>query len=258
MKKLIFVSCGQQTDEEKSLGIQVKQAIDSASGFEAYFAQSVQDLDSLSHNIFEALSKCSGAIVFLHNRGGVLDISGKELGYRSSVWVNQETAILSYRRYIEAQKIPILIFKDEKVNLEGAMTALIGNPLPLKRISSILDQIKKWLAESEFLPCLYEEFDRKWEQISDGTRRFLCCLMDEGGENVNQEILRECLKSKFSLSNNQSSRDIRAAQLDFNRTNLVRFGRNPEALYEFSLNPIWEFPIRRAIAKWREKKEVLD
>jgi hypothetical protein len=254
MKKLIFVSCGQQTDEEKSLGIRVKKAIDSTSGFEAYFAQSVQDLDSLSQNIFEALSKCSGAIIFLHNRGKVLDLSGKEWGYRSSVWVNQEIAILSYRRHIEAQKIPILIFKDEKVNLEGAMTALIGNPFPLKEASSVLEQIKTWLTESEFLPCLDEEFNRKWEQISDVTQRFLSCLMDEGGEKVNEVVIRECLKFKFNLSNNQASRAILDARWDFNRTNLVRFGPNPEALYEFSLNPIWGFHIRRAIAKWRENK----
>jgi hypothetical protein len=256
MKRLIFISCGQQTEEEKSLGLQIQAMINRTPEFEAYFAQSVQDLDSLSQNIFEALSKCSGAIIFLHNRGKALHLSGKEWGYRSSVWVNQEIAIFSYRRHIEAQKIPVLIFKDEKVNLEGAMTALIGNPFALKETSAILEQIKTWLAESKFPPCLDEEFNRKWEQISDVTRRFLSCLLDEGGEKVNGVVIRECLKSKFNLSNNEATKAILDARLDFNRTNLVRFERNEEALYEFSIHPTWNFYLRRAISTWHalEKK----
>jgi hypothetical protein len=254
MKRLIFISCGQQTEEEKSLGLQIQAMIDGTAEFEAYFAQSVQDLDSLSQNIFEALSKCSGAIIFLHNRGKALDLSDKEWGYRSSVWVNQEIAILSYRRHIEAQKIPLLIFKDKKVNLEGAMTSLIGNPFPLKETTAILEQIKTWLAESKFPPCLHEEFNRKWEQISDVTRRFLSCLLDEGGEKVNEVVIRECLKSKFNRPDNETARVILGARLDFNRTSLVIFERNEEALYEFSIHPTWAFYVRRAIDEWRGSK----
>jgi hypothetical protein len=65
--RLIFVSCGQLTTEEKSLGLAVKSAIDTTLGFEAYFAESVHDLEALGRNVFDALRRCSGAVVFLHN-----------------------------------------------------------------------------------------------------------------------------------------------------------------------------------------------
>ena len=46
---LIFVSCGQLTAEEKYLGLAVKSTIDATPEFEAYFAESVHDLESLGH-----------------------------------------------------------------------------------------------------------------------------------------------------------------------------------------------------------------
>ncbi len=47
IERLIFVSCGQQTPEEKDIGTSVKQLIDSKPGYKAYFAEYVQSLDSL-------------------------------------------------------------------------------------------------------------------------------------------------------------------------------------------------------------------
>jgi len=51
-KRLIFVSCGQLTEEEKQLGNAVKSLIDDTEGFEAYFAESVHDLSVLANHIF--------------------------------------------------------------------------------------------------------------------------------------------------------------------------------------------------------------
>jgi hypothetical protein len=65
---VIFISCGQRTPEEISLGKRVKEEIDRTPGFQAYFAENVHDLDSLNNNIFEAISQCSGAIIFLHKQ----------------------------------------------------------------------------------------------------------------------------------------------------------------------------------------------
>ena len=141
-EKLIFVSCGQQTAEETNLGTSVKQLVDSQPGYKAYFAEYVQNLDALATNIFEGLRKCSGLISFLHDRGLVTTQDHNEWGYRSSVWVNQEIAILAYRKQFEGIEIPILVFKDEKVRLEGAMTSLIVNPIPMKSELEILKQIK--------------------------------------------------------------------------------------------------------------------
>ena len=94
-KSLIFVSCGQHAEDEKAVGTLLKDAIDETPEFEAYFAEEVQDLEALTKHVFEGLSRCVGAVILLQDRGVALDENGKEWGHRSSVWVNQELAILA-------------------------------------------------------------------------------------------------------------------------------------------------------------------
>ncbi len=53
---------------------------------------------------------------------------------RSSVWTNQELALLAYRQFFERRTIPILAFKEQTVTLEGAMTAFIVNPKPFSKL----------------------------------------------------------------------------------------------------------------------------
>src|SRR5437773_2014248 len=110
--KLIFVSCGQLTEAEKTLGVLMKAVVDGTPGFEAYFAETVQDLASLAHHVLNGIRQCAGAIVVLQDRGIVTYADGGEWGHRSSVWVNQEVAILAYRQFFEAKAIPILAFAD--------------------------------------------------------------------------------------------------------------------------------------------------
>jgi hypothetical protein len=127
-KKLIFVSCGQLTEEERTLGIRIKAIIDATAGFEAYFVQAVQDFETLGQHVLDAIRRWAGAVVILHDRGVVIGADGNEWGHRSSVWVNQELAILAYRQFFESRKIPLLAFMDSRVKIEGAMTSLIVNP----------------------------------------------------------------------------------------------------------------------------------
>jgi hypothetical protein len=47
VENLIFVCCGQLTDAEKTLGVLVNTVIDSSPGFEAYFAETVQEVEAL-------------------------------------------------------------------------------------------------------------------------------------------------------------------------------------------------------------------
>ena len=188
-KKLIFVSCGQLTDEEKQLGSAVKNLIDSTDDFEAYFAESVHDLDALVRHIFEALHRCSGAVIILHGRGSVTDHQGDNWGIRSSVWINQEIAVLAFRRFLESTNLPILAFKKSGIKLEGAMTSFIVNPLPLVGTDDTLSKIRKWLEKTEqFSPCLTDEFELKWSKLSIDSKRVLNCLSCEGGHKVNETI----------------------------------------------------------------------
>jgi hypothetical protein len=201
---LIFVSCGRLTTEEKSLGLAIKSAIDATPGFEAYFAESVHDFEALGRNIFDALRRCSGAVVFLHERGTVVDASGSEWGHRSSVWVNQEIAILAYRQFLEAQQIPVLAFKDERVKLEGAMTALIVNPLPIVGTAEVVKIVKSWLARQSFSTASDDVFLKKWERLSDQSRKVVACLLDQGGDQVKTDAVQRALIDTFGVSTNEA------------------------------------------------------
>jgi len=77
---LIFVSCGQLTEQEKALGVLLKAVIDDTPGFEAYFAEAVHDFEALGRNVFDALRRCVGALVVLHDRGIVVGPEGEEWG----------------------------------------------------------------------------------------------------------------------------------------------------------------------------------
>ena len=251
-EKLIFVSCGQQTAEETNLGTSVKQLVDSQPGYKAYFAEYVQNLDALATNIFEGLRKCSGLISFLHDRGLVTTQDHNEWGYRSSVWVNQEIAILAYRKQFEGIEIPILVFKDEKVRLEGAMTSLIVNPIPMKSELEILKQIKSWLKSTEFPLSSSINDDRflsKWEKLSSTSRTVISALLDEGGTNVKESSIKMCLREDYGMEKNEASKAILDASCEFTNTDLVKLIHNIHSGDEMSINPTWEWYISREVKK---------
>lgn len=248
-EKLIFVSCGQQTIEEKRLGTSIKDLVNSHPGYKAYFAECVQNLDALARNIFEGLLKCSGLISFLHERGLVTQ-NNENWGYRSSVWVNQEIAILAYRKHFEGVEIPILVFKDEKVRLEGAMSSLIVNPHPIKSESEVLKEVELWLNSTKFSSSSLANKDRfisKWNKLSPESILVLSALLDEGGINVKEDALRTCLKENYNIK--ETHNIILNAKSEFIKTDLVKLIYNVHSGDEMSVNPTWEGNLRREISK---------
>jgi len=165
--KFIFISCGQLTEAEKSLGVLLKDVVDGTPGFQAYFAETVHDLAALAHHVLEGIQQCAGAIVILQDRGVVTHSDGVEWGHRSSVWVNQEVAILAYRQFFETRRLPLLAFVDPAVKLEGAMTSLIVNPQPLPASAQLASAVGTWLTETEFADSSNEVFLSKWKQLTE-------------------------------------------------------------------------------------------
>jgi hypothetical protein len=253
-EKLIFVSCGQLTPEEKDLGKSVKDLVDSKPGYKAYFAEKVQNLDGLAKNIFDKLQKCSGLISFLHERGLVTTNDKKKWGHRSSVWVNQEIAILAYRQQFEKiDEIPILVFKDKRVRLEGAMTSLIVNPSPMGSKSEILKHIESWL-DSTIFPlhssAKEERFLSKWNKTSDTSRKVISALVDEGGTNVKEEAIKKCLQESYKMGAEDANQAIFKARLDFSgHIDLVKLIHDIHSGDEMSINPTWEPYINQELNK---------
>jgi hypothetical protein len=254
LKKLIFISCGQLTEIEKSLGVLLKTLVDQTPGFQAYFAETVHDLDALSNNVFEGIQQCSGAIIILQDRGIVMQSDREVWGRRSSVWVNQEVAILAYRQFFESKNLPILAFVDPAVKLEGAMTSLIVNPQPLPDFEVLTNLVGTWLSETEFTNVANDVFASKWVQLNDSDRMVIAALFDEGGKNVKQSSVRQTLTRRFGIESNAASQQMVDAKLKFCDTDLVKLIENRNSGDELSVNPAWEFKLKKQCDKWQKDR----
>jgi hypothetical protein len=238
-ERLIFVSCGQRTPEEVQLGRLVEQAINSHSGFRAYFADSVQSLAALADHVFDALRRCAGAVVLLHER---------ETG-RSSTWINQELGILAYRQFFESREIPIMVFKDENVRLEGAMTAFIVNAKPLSAEQAVVGEVHRWITDKAAggPPDEQARFDQKWAALQADDHKILRALVEEGGHNVKEASIRRGL-IKNGMDGNAASNVLRTRRAAMAQENLVRLHHNIYDGDEISLHPGWEWYIRREVS----------
>ena len=259
-KKLIFISCGQLTKEEKEIGLKVKRLIDKEAGFKGYFAQAVQSLDGLTTNIFDALLSCSGLVVFLHKRGKVSFDNGEIWGNRSSVWVNQEVAMLAFRAYIQKIKIPIIAFQDD-VKIEGAMTGLIVNPQPFSSDRSVLSAVKEWL-QSDFAHIQEshswdEVFIKKWESCSTNDRLFLKALLLEGGSQVKEAIVRSSFRELTGLPKVENAHEFIFAKNALFGKGLIQHFPNLQSGDELSLHPNWVSAIKEALMKFKHQPVVV-
>jgi hypothetical protein len=246
---LIFVSCGQLRLEEKRLGERIKAQIDATPGFKAYFADTVQDLSGLSAHIFDALRRSSGAIIVLHPRGEIRAADGRALRIRSSVWINQEVALLAYRQFFERRALPVLAFRDSSVTLEGAMTAFIVNPKPLADEDIVLADVRRWLAAEALHGAADENdvFQAKWDALQADDRAILAALIAEGGRDIKEQSVRRRLITHHSFERNRASEVLRRRRTVLSETNLVQLRHNVYDGDEMSLHPYWEWYVRHAI-----------
>ena len=140
----IFVSCGQFTDAEKTLGEAIAKMVRAVTGFGAFFAEGVQDLNGLDSNILEALRNTVGFITVLHPRGTIVRPDGTT-HVRASVWIEQEIAIATYIQRTEKRSLPIIAFIHESVSREGLRELLHLNPIPFSNEVQVLTALQERL-----------------------------------------------------------------------------------------------------------------
>ena len=87
----VFISCGQKTEKEVSIGLAVRDYFKKVRGFETYFAQRVHDPEGLTENIFRHL-KSSEYYVFIDFCRESVEAHSR----RGSLFVNQELAIATF------------------------------------------------------------------------------------------------------------------------------------------------------------------
>jgi hypothetical protein len=91
-KPFIFISCGQFTEPEKTLGKEIVRMVEGVTSLTAFFAEQVHDLNGLNDNILNGLRNCAGFIAVIHPRGKIVRPDGSS-HVRASVWIEQEIAI---------------------------------------------------------------------------------------------------------------------------------------------------------------------
>src|SRR5713226_357744 len=144
MRGTIFISCGQSTMAEKTLGKQIVEMVRAHTSLEPFFAEGVQDLNGLDSNILEALHGCVAFITVLHPRGEIRRPDGSVL-VRASVWIEQEIAVATYIQRHEKRTLPIIAFKHRLVGREGIRDLLHLNPIEFTDEAEVLAKLPKRL-----------------------------------------------------------------------------------------------------------------
>jgi len=74
---MVFISCGQVTEDEKPLGNLICKLAEELTPLKPYFAEYQSSLEGLSKNILAALDQSIGLIAVLHPRGKVWFSDGR-------------------------------------------------------------------------------------------------------------------------------------------------------------------------------------
>jgi hypothetical protein len=143
-QKVLFISCGQQTDEEKKLGAGIIELVTELTSFEPYFAEEVSSLDGLTNSILGALESASAFVTVMHPRGSVTSPSGRS-HIRGSVWIEQEIAIAAHLEHVHKKKLRVQAYVHRDIYLEGIRQQLHLNPVRFSTSSEILDDLRSKL-----------------------------------------------------------------------------------------------------------------
>lgn len=199
-KPFIFVSCGQFTDAEKSLGKSIVKMVKAITGLDAFFAEEVQDLNGLDTNILGALRDCAGFITVMHPRGKIVR-PDSSTHIRASVWIEQEIAIGTYIQRVEKRPLPVIAFIHESVGREGIRDLLHLNPISFRDETEILAALPELLTSWKTLtaPGKHRDYDeehrrlagRAVNSLSEASKDLVYFLLHRGKTEA-EELRRHC------------------------------------------------------------------
>ena len=151
---LIFVSCGQTTQEEISLGNAIVQLIDKhLAPCIGYFAQKQNTLDGLSRHIFGSLNKSVGLVAVMHHRGTVKTRSHEQV--RASVWIEQEIAIAAFLTQVQHRDIEVAVYIQKDIKREGVRDQLLLNAQSFESDDEVLGHLEASILNGEFKPQVF-------------------------------------------------------------------------------------------------------
>ncbi len=145
-KKTVFISCGQWSEEEKQLGKDICELVKAnRPDLDAYFAENQSTTESLSSNILNALYRAAAFICVMHKRGSVTASDGSQRT-RASVWIEQEIAILAFMQHVLNRPVPVFLFQEKGISLEGIRSLLQLNPYTFEKREDVLERLRARLS----------------------------------------------------------------------------------------------------------------
>ncbi len=135
----VFISCGQQSEEEKGLGNAIVRLVKDRTGIDGYFAEYQHSLDGLTRNIFNAIHSASAFIAVIHRRD---QLSANPAVYRGSVWVEQEIAIAAFLVQSLGLDLPARVYVQEGIVREGVRGYIHLNPIEFKENQEVLNSLE--------------------------------------------------------------------------------------------------------------------
>ena len=135
----VFISCGQTTNEERTLGEQIARLVRDRTGLEGYFAQNQGSLDGVTVNIFQALHNASGFVGIMHRRDKL-----QKGDFRGSVWVEQEIGIAAFMVQALGLPLPTKAYVQRGIVREGVRGFVLLNPVEFETSQDILDDLDSW------------------------------------------------------------------------------------------------------------------
>jgi len=147
-RKLIFVSCGVHTEQERDFGRKIGVLIEKCE-MTGFLAPAVHQPADLNTHVFKALQRCDGFVAVLQQRGEI-HYESFPIKQRGSVWIQQEIGILFYRSFLLGRDIPIHIYREKDVLHEGLTTYSIINPIQFEEEATVLTDLEEWLKSPAF------------------------------------------------------------------------------------------------------------
>jgi hypothetical protein len=135
----VFISCGQQSEEEIALGNAIVRLVKDRTGIDGYFAEYQHSLEGLTRNIFNAIHSASAFIAVIHRRDR---LSADPLRYRGSVWVEQEIAIAAFLVQSLGLTLPARVYFQEGIVREGVRGYIHLNPIEFKENQEVLSNLE--------------------------------------------------------------------------------------------------------------------
>jgi hypothetical protein len=179
---LIFISCGQYTEQEKSLGNKIREPLERNTELKPYFAENQTSLQGLTAHILAALNRSVGFIAVMHHRGVFETPQGKII--RASVWVEQEIAVAAFIEQVLRRPVEVQLYVQKGVALEGMRDKLLLNAVQFETNDEVIEHLIRHM--------------ERWKSIKPRTDRSGIAF-DSSFEARSKEALSDVfVQSRFS------------------------------------------------------------